>query len=383
MTAEQAAERLGITLPTLYSYVSRGLLRSESPREGSRERRYRTEDVEALRRRRGLRRAPERALEESLHWGLPVLESALTSILHENLYYRGHDVLELAQTASFESVAWLLWTGELREPAAEPAPPLPALPHAPPFARMAAAVALVDDPAAGDLRPAAVARCGLRILDLLTTVLTGPGAQGVAARLAAAWGRPDARASLESALVLCADHELNVSAFAARCAASAGATPWAAVAAGLAAFSGPRHGGQCRRVEALFAEAERVGPRAAVEGRLRRGDEVPGFGQPLYPQGDPRGRALLELARDPLAGELCQVARERLREEPTIDLGLVALARALRLPEDAPMLLFALGRSAGWVAHALEGITDGRLIRPRARYVGKPPQGFSSCRNEP
>jgi citrate synthase len=207
---------------------------------------------------------------------------------------------------------------------------------------------------------------------------------GIAAILQVGWapGRPEAAAPIGAALILAADHELNVSAFTARCVASAAASPWDVVSAGLAALKGARHGGHAERVEALFREAgSAAGARRVLADRLRRGEEIPGFGHPLYPGGDPRGAALLALAaaaapRSPAverAQGLAEAGRELIREHPTIDLGLVALSRALGLPERTPLALFALGRTIGWIGHAIEEYGLSRLIRPRAAYVGEPP----------
>jgi citrate synthase len=224
-----------------------------------------------------------------------------------------------------------------------------------------------EDPAAFDLRPESVAQKGHPILNLLARIAigenAGPGA-GIAETLQAGWSptRPEAARLINAALILCADHELNVSAFTARCVASAGASPYAAVLAGLVALQGVKHGGMTWRVEALFQE---VGsPRRAqtvLSGRLRRGEAIPGFGHPLYPDGDPRAGMLLELLSDSVAPEqldlaeaITRQAQRLIRELPTIDFALVCLARALEFPEDAAITIFTLGRTVGWIAHAIE-----------------------------
>ena len=186
---------------------------------------------------------------------------------------------------------------------------------------------------------------------------------------------------MNQALVLLADHELNASAFAVRVAASARADLYACLSAGLAAASGPLHGGSCDRVEALVREAARAAsPRAFVRERLRRGEALPGMGHPLYPEGDPRARLCSSAAagaRSParsarwrtLTGVL-DAARDLGLPPPSVDFGLVAVALALRLPRGTAASLFVIGRAAGWVAHALEQREAGFLLRPRARYVG-------------
>ena len=189
---------------------------------------------------------------------------------------------------------------------------------------------------------------------------------------------------LQATLVLCADHELNASTFTARCVASTGATPYAVVSAGLAALQGHRHGGASDRLEALVRE---VGsPRdakRAIAARLRRGESIPGFGHPLYPEGgDPRARLLLDLVerhrpRAPgtlLMRALHETVAALVGVAPNLDFGLVAVCRALALPVGSAVALMALARTAGWIAHALEQYPDQRLIRPRARYVGALPE---------
>ncbi|MCA9691220.1 MAG: citrate synthase, partial [Myxococcales bacterium] len=170
-------------------------------------------------------------------------------------------------------------------------------------------------------------------------------------------------------------HELNVSAFTARCVASARATPYMVVTAALAALQGHRHGGETLRTAAMLDEPG--APTRVIAARLERGERIPGFGHPLYPEGDPRARALLSLARPgrPLARAraFVKAARALLDSEPTLDLGLVALARSLELPQHAALSLFAVGRAVGWIAHALEQYAVEPMIRPRARYVGPPP----------
>ena len=148
------------------------------------------------------------------------------------------------------------------------------------------------------------------------------------------------------------------------------------VLAALCALRGRRHGGLTEQVEALVGDAERDGPRAAAGRWLGAGGALPGFGHTLYPDGDPRAVELLRraglAADDPVTG-LVSLGRNQLGEEPTLDLGLAALARARGLPAGAAFHLFALGRTAGWIAHALETRDDARLLRPRSRYTGPPP----------
>jgi citrate synthase len=399
LAAGQAAEELGVSLATLYAYVSRGMIRSEAVGRG-RSRRYRAEDVRRLKERKERRRDPDGVVEGALHWGTPVMESGITLIADGGLYYRGRDVTYLAAGSTVEEVAALIWTGDPASsgdlfPSGWPelSPRLRAvlgsLEGLSPVETFQVLLPLAEaeDSAAYDLRPPAVARTGARILRLMASVVAG-GVAGTAEGLAETLGRgwcpqdPGAEALLNSALILCADHELPVSTFAARCVASSEATPYAVAAAGLAALGGVRHGGQVELVEVFLREVEAAGDaRRVIAGRLRRGEEIPGFGHSLYPEGDPRGGELLRLigAAYPnspavaLSDAVTAEALELMGERPTVDLGLMTLALALGLPPGGAIALFALGRTIGWIGHAIEQYESGTLIRPRARYVGEQP----------
>jgi citrate synthase len=395
VTAREAAGLLGISVATLYAYVSRGLLRSEAGEGPTRARRYLVEDIEALAARKEYRREPSKAAETALGYGMPVLDSAITLIDGGRLYYRGHDALALARERSFEEVAALLWTGEFAgealfgDGAALAASPLLADLGSPiELFQATLALAAAGDLAAHQSTPEAIARTGVRILRLLTQAATAhtpgsPAGGTLAESLQRAWAPSDtaAAALLSAALILCADHELNVSAFTARCVASAGAPPYAVVIAALSALQGYRHGGHTARAAALLAAAAH-GVRSTVAGFLRSGDKLPGFGHPLYPEGDPRARFILaqldqHFPHAPavqLSGELCAAVHDALGLRPTIDFALAALAAALDAPHHSPLAIFALGRTAGWIAHAIEQYALNQLIRPRARYVGAPPK---------
>ncbi len=406
LTAAQAAERLGVRRATLYAYVSRGWLESVPGR--GRSRLYAAADVERLRARSEARSGHGPVAGAALRWGEPVIASEITAITPEGPRYRGRLVAELvASKISYEAVAELLWRGSV--PAEESAGwsvgrlgvglrrlegDLPAGAEPVDVLRLAVAVLGAKEGAVG-LAEAAEEELARRLLVRLAA-LSGLayGAErargaaeerGLARILGHALGGPalardDARvAVIEAALILSADHELNTSTFAARVVASTGADLHACVSAALSALSGPLHGGACRRVEGLLDEAgSRGSPAQVVRQRFARGDAVPGFGHPLYPAGDPRGTALLELAASAGAGQralrtMMSIAAEMTaagHPAPTLDFGLVALAEALELPRGAATALFAVGRSAGWVAHVLEQRRSGFLLRPTARYVG-------------
>jgi citrate synthase len=391
LTARQAAAELGVRLQTLYAYVSRGLIRSEA--SGGRERRYYAEDVAALRRRR--ERDPAVVAEAALSFGAPVLDSAITLILDGRLFYRGRDAADLARRASIREVAALLWQAD---PAAifgaENLPArdsrIAAMREATkgllPIERCLAVLPLAAaiDARALDMTEAGVAFSGARILRLLTAVAAGsePSPRPIDAVLAEAWGiAPARRPLLRAALILCADHELNISAFAARCVASARASPYSVVIAGMAALQGARHGGASERADAFLREALAApDPAQFCAACLRRGDRLPGFGHHLYPGEDPRARLLLDLLAEhgaPLVAEgrrIAAAATALIGREPNIDFALALLRRSLGLPEGAGLALFLIGRSIGWLAHAAEQYALGRMIRPRARYIGPPPQ---------
>lgn len=388
IAAEEAARVLGITRATLYAYVSRGYLRSQVSPGSTRERMYSRDDVDRLRRRTEERRAPDKMAARTLQWGMPVLESSLTLIDGSTLYYRGLDAAALARSRSLEEVAALIWTGRLEPlPAMAPVSVKVAKWSAPfvPRAQIMLATAAPHDPLAMDLRPAMVAMTGVRIVQLLTRAAIRHERAGapIHRALARKWTANAAAAEiLRAALVLCADHELNVSSFTARCVASAGSHPYAVVIAGLAALEGPRHGGASARAESMLESMRTAGPlRRAVAARRRRGEAIEGFGHPLYPAGDPRARVLLNLlsercgkaAEYRFVAEFARVAAGATGEHPNLDFALAAVARVLGLPRGAPLMLFAIGRSVGWIGHAIEQYGAGQLIRPRARYVGPSP----------
>lgn len=396
LTAKEVASTLQVSLPTVYAYVSRGLLRSESATAGAKTRRYHAEDVAKLKDQKRFRHDPAQVANQAMNWGLPVLESALTYIADNNLWYRGQSVTRLAITRPIEDVAALLWTGDLAQAPRIFAPSQLAggaseLPGAPadlallPRMQIALALAAGTDLAAYDLDPRFdnATLAGARILRLLAEVLAGraEGDMSIAAILQNGWcpDMPNTARLFDAALILSADHELNTSSFAARVVASADAHLYLVVAAGLAAIQGFKHGGSTILVEALFDE---VGmphqARRVVAQRLRRGACIPGFGHRLYPEGDPRGKLLLKLATTAYPNEPAVALAHALTaavfaitgKQPTLEFGLVTLARALHLPDGSALAIFALGRTVGWIGHALEQYQRGQLIRPRAQYTG-------------
>lgn len=394
LNSREAARRLGVSAATLYAYVSRGLLRSEAV-AGRRDRRYRAEEVERLKRRRDVGRKAQSIATHALDFGTPVLESALTLIENGRLYYRGSDAAGLARTATLEDVARLLWDCDDRPFAADNLPPLTtalrrawiaAATLSPPdrcLVLLPAAAAL-DHPSWVEDR-AAMLETAVRVLRLLTAAVTArpPSILPVHEQLATAWRVPPDRAPvLRAVLVLLADHEFNASAFAARVVASTGANLYGATMAGLAALNGPRHGGATRRVAAMFDDLKGSTDLDADLGRMLRARVyIPGFGHPLYPDGDIRAVTLMAMLRETMPdspelafAERLAAAVERLIDrKANVDFANVAVERALGLPKDSALALFLLGRTVGWIAHSLEQAAHGALIRPRARYTGPRP----------
>jgi len=399
VSAADAAHRLGVKPATLYAYVSRGTLSRKRSADG-RTSLFDADEIEKFA-RRGRPRRPAGALDLTV-------ESKITEITQDTLRYRGHDVLGLARTKSFEDVAELLWTGALPEAASRPAWQAPAvalntgraaqavLPDGIlPLERMQVIVPAmaVTDPLRLRLdRPAVVAAAKTIIVGLIGC-LPGQTADGAAQEQEAGtpvaerlWtrlcGRRPSRAmlhALSAALVLLADHELAVSTLAARTAASARADPYAVVSAGLGAVSGTLHGGASLGVEALLSAASDPASVPRVIGDvLRRGEKIPGFGHSVYRGEDPRGRLLRDLVRRAapssrkvaVAEAIIAEVRHRALPEPNIDFALGTLTSAAGMDRGAGEAIFAVARTAGWVAHALEAYEADTPLRPRASYTG-------------
>jgi citrate synthase len=391
LTARDAARSLAVKPATLYAYVSRGLLRS-APGPQGRERRYYAEDVARLKRLRqsGPRGTPPKPFDSLA----PVLDTRLSLIENGRLYYRGIDACVLAESAGLEDIAGLLWgadaPGHFTATLGPPLKRLLAAQRLPAAAVDRARAMLIglaeEDVGALDVSPRAVARTGARLVPALAAAVTGamPGGAALHQQVAAAWRLDAAGADLvRRCLVLIADHELNASTYVGRCIASTGASPYAALLGALCALSGPRHGGETSGVEALLREALHRGDmRAVIAERLQRGERIPGFGQPLYPDGDPRAvhiLAALSASRHARQGEaLLRIGgaiAELIGRHPNVDFALGLVAVALGLPPGSGLGMFLVGRSVGWIAHAIEQYATQTLIRPRARYVGVVPDG--------
>jgi len=397
LTAAEAARRLAVKPATLYAYVSRGVLSRVRAPDG-RTSLFAAEEVEQLA-RRGRPRRPAGVADITV-------ESAITEITGDSLRFRGLDATRLAVSRTFEEVAGLLWTGEFpsgRESAREPWRARPAalaagraaqaaLPAGTlPLERLQVIVPAMaaTDPLRLQLDRPAVIAAGQNIIagmvDCLPSEATADQGEAIAGRL---WSRlcnsrpaPGLMRALSAALVLLADHELAASTLAARAAASVRADPYAVVGTGLGAVSGALHGGASLGAETLIAAAtgpEDV-PRVVAE-LLRRGEKVPGFGHFVYRGGDPRAMLLLDLVRRaaPKSGQLAVAdavfaeVRHKSLPEPNIDFAIATLVRVAGMVRGAGEAIFAVARTAGWIAHALEAYSGPGPLRPRAVYTGRP-----------
>lgn len=220
---------------------------------------------------------------------------------------------------------------------------------------------------------------GARAVRLLTSGILGtsPSPAPIHLQVANAWasGHPSAEAIFRRALVLLADHELNPSTWTVRCAASTGINLYDALISGLVALKGPRHGGAGPLAAHMVADFAATDVAANIRERVAIGDRIPGFGHTVYRDGDPRADSLLTALAEAgadrrLAVEAPTLITEATGLHPNIDYALAVMVRTFGLPIGHETAFFAIARSIGWVAHAIEQLTSGVLIRPRARYVG-------------
>ncbi|MFT7597323.1 MAG: citrate synthase [Acidimicrobiales bacterium] len=388
LTAAEAAARLGVKRQTLYAYVSRGLLDRTVDLDG-RSSRFDPVQVDGLRQQH--RRQAKGEVSSTI-------SSSITKIDESGHSYRGESVLDLAAAdTDFEHVADLLWdtepvaadewelglddTSHIRTAQSALSEGTRALDRL----RVTVAVLSASDPLRNDLAPEAFASCGRRILAGMVAGLPklhlGPRnrlADQLWLALVDQPGTAAQRQALNTALVLLADHGLASSTFAVRVAASVRADPYSIVSTGLGAFGGALHGVASSGVHRLLQRAEEVGPEATFGEELSAGRHLAGVGHAVYTYEDPRELALLEELRigwadDPrldLALDLRQLVMTRVPQPVNIDFALGMLTWLADI-ESTGTEIFAIARTAGWLAHAIEELNEEPLrFRPVARYVG-------------
>lgn len=388
LTTEQVAKVLGVKPSTVYSYVSRGRLTS-SRIDGHDGSVFGVNEVEAL--LSGTRNRPPSGVVERIR-------TQLTHLDDDTLYYRGRDARDLARTATFEEIAELLWQS-----------PWPDRPADEKIAASARAVCgdrardidririVVDLLGAQDvlrhrIDPASVSAAAALIIGTAVAAVGTPGPHPgttVAERL---WPRLTAESAsvqrislLNAALVLLADHDLSAGTVAARVAASARGSIYAALGAGLGAFDGPMHGG-ATTLAYRFLQSALDDPERAVAERIAADTPIPGTGHIVYSHRDPRAGCILEFltaaatpdVRPAIALEVVARSihtRDEHRGFITSDLALAAVALSFGMNDDAAETVFALARMVGWTAHALEEYQERRLrFRPEGVYTGIRPQ---------
>jgi citrate synthase len=401
LSTKEAAEVLGVKPETVYAYVSRGQLSSRRV-PGGRGSTFAAEEVEALARRNRRESGASTPAGGELS-----VRTRITLIEEDRYYFRGVDATELAARHSYEEIAEWLWTGRMRPGIAFTAPAasvsvarraVGALPeHAGPADRLrvAAIAAATADPLRFDLSEDAVLGTARTLIPTLVAALppmtgarhddNGPLARRLWTRLS---GRRPDEASLrvlDTALGLLADHDLAASTLAVRVAASARAHAYAAISAGLGVIEGPLHGAASGLAHRMLLEVLDQGDAApVVADELRAGRRVPGLGHRLYSGEDPRASALFALLADvPGAESALAAARDVVattaRHTPlhaNVDLALAVLTVSSGMPATAGETIFAVARTAGWIAHAMEEYGERPLrMRPSGLYTGpRPPQ---------
>lgn len=405
LTAVEVADLLGVKRETVYAYVSRGILHRVLAMDG-RTSLFEREEVEALRRGR----RPDRDGEMRT-----ILTTRLTRVSDDGLRVRGHDLVDfVSRGASFPNVVDLLWDSpddqswdrQLKRmetvdvglnvddhPSGARPAEMPLLDQL----RILVSTESAHDPLRGDLSDRSVRAVGRRVLSAMVTgvrtpeIIVGsvdpPSHRDIPAALL--WDRltnveptPDRVQAVDMALGLLADHGLAASTFAARIAASVRADPYSVIGAGLGALGGPLHGAASMAVHRLYASAAEAGgdPASVIAEALEPDRPLPGFGHSVYQTQDPRYGALMTRVvsgwhDDPRLHTIFRVRdviAERSDAMANVDLALGALTYLAEMPPDAGEAIFAVARTAGWLAHAMEEYTERPLrFRPKASYLGE------------
>lgn len=369
MDAQTACAVLGVKPQTLYSYVSRGKLRARTLPSDGRQSLYSRHDVDLLAQQKRRPRARAEIAQASIRWGEPILKTSISGAKDGCFWLRGHRIETCADTYGIEDVAGLLCG--LQGITIGPAEPIGQGKTC--FTR--AMDALLEEANSGrfmldDTTCLSAQDVGDLLGTVTAAVLQAPGKGPVHEWIARAWGLQAVEADIvRRCLVLLSDHELNPSAFAVRVCASTRTSLPAALLAGMATLSGSLHGSASSNAYQALVAAE--------EGRMTEFRETYsetdpyfyGFGHPLYPNGDPRAAYLLaHLPSDSSVIRAIGCWREFLGIHPNIDLGLSAIVRHFQLPPHSAEAIFCIARAVGWIAHAIEQVSSGSVIRPRALF---------------
>jgi citrate synthase len=336
------------------------------------------------------------------------------------LAYRGYDIHDLADHATFEEICFLLWHGRLPDRSElgdlhsqfADARPLPegilrlirSLPPAPAMDALRTLVSALShyDPSANDMSPQGRHRTSVRLTAQLGSIVSTYGrimagggqiapdpALGHAANFLymLTGHRPTARAAraLDIALILHADHEFNASTFVARVAAATLTDVHSAITGGIGALKGPLHGGANADVMHLLLDLGQDVTDQKIEdvirAKLAKKEKIPGFGHRVYRTEDPRATHLRTMSEElgrltgnprwfQISQRIEQIVKTEKKLNANVDFYSATTYYYLGIPVDLFTPVFAVSRICGWTAHVLEQYAHNRLIRPRADYVG-------------
>ena len=407
VSSVQAMSILGVRRETLYTYVSRGLIKAMRP-TGTKAKLYRKTDVEKLK-SRAVARSGGPQVSHTLRYGEPIAQTWISEITAHGPRYRGALARDLVRDGrSFEFASELIWTGVSRSrDIAWPAPPESkrleplvkmALQAAKPISPLKLLSILATSQSAferadGDVQAADLSACR-RLLQTLAGVSGvfgpkkrfSPPREGEFISQCVARGlgledRVEVVRAVDAALVLSAEHELSAPTFAARICASTGADLYACVAAAMLTQSGAMQVGGAVEAEALIdaypAPLEPDDALALAAASGFKSNELPCFTHPLYADEDPRSAELLDIAgrlnvHGPDTPKILAFVEgaQKAGQHPNVFAALVILCKVIGLPNGIGAMLHTLARTTGWIAHTMEQRLTGAMLRPRAKYMG-------------
>lgn len=362
--------------------------------------------------------------------GVIAAETKISSIIDSQLTYAGYDIDELTENAAFEEVIFLLWNYRLptkeelatlkekiheymtlneriyqhfEEYATDKVHPMTAL-------RTSVSYLAHFDKNADDNSEEALQERAIRIQAKIASLVASfarvrEGKQPV---------KPDAELNyaanflymlrgekptdvevegFNKALILHADHELNASAFTARCAVSSLSDMYSGIVAAVGSLKGPLHGGANERVMKMLTE---IGSIDNVESYLEKAfenkDKIMGFGHRVYKNGDPRAKYLKEMSRKiteetgqkelfEMSVKIADIMEKEKGLFPNVDFFSATVYHSMNIDHDLFTPIFAVSRTAGWTAHILEQLRNNRIMRPRATYVGEQGRKYVAIEN--